>query len=265
MSADRPARVTTDLIVLYTFERPSDDIIRDRSGVGDPLDLRFDKAQGLTWRGDRLMVTSDVDNRLLGKMRPQRLQAEILRDAMLAVSGTLNRQMCGPGFKPPISSEAMVARNTKDPYPAKVEDSAALRRRSVYMFHKRVVPYPLLQAFDKPDAQQSCNRRDPTTVAPQALALLNDQFVRTVALDFADRLIKEAGAEPPPWIDLAYQLALGRSPSESERTASLEFVQTQIKERSGRSPQTAAEEIRRRALADLCQAWFSLNEFLYID
>ena len=210
-------------------------------------------------------VTSDPDNRLLWKMRPQKLQAEILRDAMLAVSGTLNRQTYGPGFKPPISSEAMVARNTKDPYSAKVEDSAAVRRRSVYMFHKRVVPYPLLQAFDKPDAQQSCNRRDPTTVAPQALALLNDPFVRTVTLDFADRLIRESGAEPPQWIDRGYQLALAQSPSESERTASLEFVQIQITERSGRSPQTAVDEIRRRSLADLCQAWFSLNEFLYID
>jgi hypothetical protein len=127
------------------------------------------------------------------------------------------------------------------------------------------VPNPLLQAFDKPDAQQSCNRRDPTTVAPQALALLNDQFVRTVSLDFADRLLKEAGAEPMAWIERGYQLALGRAPSNSERRASLEFVETQIKERTARSSKDSADEIRRRALADLCQAWFSLNEFLYID
>ncbi len=211
------------------------------------------------------VVNSDPDNRLLWKMRPQRLEAEVLRDAMLAVSGTLNLKQFGPGFKPPISSEAIVARNTKDPYPAKVEDSADVRRRSVYMFHKRVVPYPLLLAFDKPDAQQGCNRRDSTTVAPQALALLNDPFVRTVALDFADRLIKVAGDDPPQWIDRGYQLALGRSPSEFERSASLEFVQTQITERTRRSPKSPPDEHRRRALADLCQAWFSLNEFLYID
>ncbi len=219
---------------------------------------------------DRSLTTSaapaaDPDNRLLWKMRPQRLEAEALRDAMLAVSGTLNLRQFGSGFKPPISSEAIVARNTKDPYPAKVEDSADVRRRSIYMFHKRVVPYPLLQAFDKPDAQQSCNRRDPTTVAPQALALLNDPFVRAVALDFADRLIKESKEDPPRWIDRGSQLALGRSPSESERSASLEFVQTQINERTQRSPKSPPEEHRRRALADLCQAWFSLNEFLYID
>lgn len=207
----------------------------------------------------------DPTNRLLWKMRSQRLDAEILRDSMLAVSGTLNLRPYGPGFKPPISSEAIVARNTKDPYPRKVEDSAEVRRRSVYIFHKRVVPYPLLQAFDKPDAQQSCSRRDPTTVAPQALALLNDPFVRTAALGFADRLTREAGTEPAEWIERGYQLALGRLPTDSERSASLEFIQFQINERTTRSPKTPAAENRRRALADLCQAWFSLNEFLYID
>jgi len=210
-------------------------------------------------------ATTDPDNRLLWKRKPQRLEAEILRDSMLAVSGTLNRQMYGPGFKPSISPEAIVARNTKDPYPSKVDESAELRRRSVYLFHKRVVPYPLLQAFDKPDAQQSCNRRDPTTVAPQALALLNDSFVRGVSLDFADRLIHDLGTEPGPWVERGYQLALGRPPTATERTRSLEFVELQIRERSARSPQANPSEIRRRALADLCQAWFSLNEFLYID
>jgi mono/diheme cytochrome c family protein len=214
---------------------------------------------------DNAARRQDPDNRLLWRMRPQRLEAEILRDSMLAVSGTLNREMYGPGFKPPISSEAIVARNTKDPYPAKVDDSPAIRRRSIYMFHKRVVPYPLLQAFDKPDAQQSCNRRDPTTVAPQALALLNDSFVRQTSLAFADRLIRESGPEPQAWVEGGYRLSLGRAPGESEREASIEFVERQIKERSTRNPNDSADETRRRALADLCQAWFSLNEFLYID
>ncbi len=210
-------------------------------------------------------VTADPDNRLLWKRQPQRLEAEILRDSMLAVSGTLNLEAFGPGFKPPIANEAMLARNIKDPYPSDVKDSAAVRRRSVYMFHKRVIPNPLLQAFDKPDAQQSCNRRDPTTVAPQALALLNDQFVRTVSLDFADRLLKEAGIEPENCLDRGYQLALCRSPRETERLASLEFLKSQITERTTRDPKSSADEVRRRAMADWCQILFSLNEFLYID
>ena len=210
-------------------------------------------------------ASADPDNRLLWKRHPQRLEAEILRDSMLAVSGTLNLEAFGPGFKPPIADEAMLARNIKDPYPKDVKDSADVRRRSVYMFHKRVIPNPLLQAFDKPDAQQSCNRRDPTTVAPQALALLNDPFVRSVSLDFADRLLKEADNDPAKCIDRGYQLAVCRSPSDTERLASLEFLETQIKERTTREPKPSADEARRRALADWCQILFSLNEFLYID
>ncbi|MBC7820213.1 MAG: DUF1553 domain-containing protein, partial [Planctomycetaceae bacterium] len=208
---------------------------------------------------------ADPDNRLLWKMPLQRLEGEILRDSMLAVSGTLNAATYGPAVKPPIAAEAIVARNLKDAYPNKIEDGPAMRRRSVYLFHKRVVPYPLLQAFDKPDAQQSCGRRDNTTVAPQALALLNDQFVRRVSLDFAERLLKESGAEPAQWIERGYQLALARAPSEQERTAALTFVEGQLHERQKRATQTPVEEIRRQSLADLCQAFFSLNEFLYVD
>lgn len=215
--------------------------------------------------GSSVGMAVDPENRLLWKMRPQRLEAEALRDSMLMVSGTLNREPFGPAFKPPIPSEAMLARNIKDPYPANLQDSPAVRRRSIYLFHKRVVPYPLLQAFDKPDAQQSCGRRDQTTVAPQALALLNDPFVRTVSLDFADRLLKEAGNEPTKWVELAYLLGLGRTPRETELAASRALIETQIQERTQRQEKISAEEIRRRSLADFCQTLFSLSEFLYID
>ncbi len=208
---------------------------------------------------------NDPDNRLLWKMPLQRLEGEILRDAMLSVSGTLNTASYGPPVKPPIAAEAMLARNLKDPYPGKIEDSPALRRRSLYLFHKRVVPYPLLQAFDKPDALQSCGRRDTTTVAPQALALLNDPFVRKVSLEFADRLLKEAGSDPLPCVERGFGLALARAPTETERSASRAFWEEQQKERAKRSPQASAEAVRRQALADLCQAIFSLNEFLYVD
>src|SRR5207247_6730686 len=130
--------------------------------------------------------------RLLGRHRAQRIESEILRDSMLAVSGTLNLEMFGPAFKAPIAPEAIQARNMKDPYPKDLKESPATRRRSIYMFHKRVVQYPLMQAFDGPDAQASCGRRVNTTVAPQALALLNDRFVRYRACDLASRGVHEA-------------------------------------------------------------------------
>jgi hypothetical protein len=214
---------------------------------------------------NRADATRDIDNRLLSRMPLQRLEAEILRDSLLAVAGRLNDQLFGPAVRVPIAPEAMLARNLKDPYPADIADGPELRRRSIYLFHKRVVPHPLLMAFDKPDAQQSCSRRDRTTVAPQALALLNDQFVRAVATELADRLLQESGSEPVLWIDRGFQLALSRSPSEQERAAAIEFVSTQIQQRRGRDPQAADDQVRRLALADFCQVLFGLNEFIYVD
>lgn len=211
----------------------------------------------------------DPDNRLLWKMPIQRLEGEILRDSMLAVSGTLNLAAFGPAVKPPVAPEAMLARNLKDAYPDKIPDGPEQRRRSIYLFHKRVVPYPLLQAFDKPDAQQSCSRRDRTTVAPQALALLNDPFVRMIANEFADRLLKE-GDEPDNWIEQAYRLALARGPTETEQLAASRFITGQMSERrkhqAEATDEIASDEmLRKLAVADFCQVLFGLNEFLYVD
>ncbi|QEL17975.1 PSD1 and planctomycete cytochrome C domain-containing protein [Limnoglobus roseus] len=208
---------------------------------------------------------ADPDNRLLWRVRPRRLEAEVLRDALLAVGGTLNSEMYGPAFKAPIPADAMVARNVKSPYPLDIPDTAAVRRRSVYMFHKRVIPHPLLQAFDAPDAQQCAGQRATTTVVPQALTLLNDPFVRARASDFAGRLEKEPGAAAADRIDRAYGLAFGRPPTGAERSAGVEFLKAQERDRSARQPKAAPAEVRRLALTDYCQVLFGLNEFLYVD
>jgi hypothetical protein len=208
---------------------------------------------------------ADPDNRLLWRRRPRRLEAEVLRDAVLAVSGTLNLEPFGPAFKPPIPPEAVLARNTKDPYPPDAADSHATRRRSVYLFHKRVVPHPLLQAFDGPDAAVSCARRSTTTVAPQALALLNDRFFRDRAAGLARRLLAGGGAKPEVWIDRGFRLALSRPPEGGERAACVRFLERQVERRKARAPAQTPEEVRRNALTDFCQALFALNEFIYVD
>ena len=196
---------------------------------------------------DEAKAAIDPANRLLWRRRPLRLESESLRDSMLSVAGTLNPAMFGPGFKPPIPAEALQARNVKNPYPTKVKDSAETRRRSVYMFHKRVIQYPLMQAFDAPDAQTSCARRMNTTVAPQALALLNDPFVRLRAGEFAKRLEQGAG-DTDAQIRLAFQLCFGREPAPEEVASATQFL-------------TAP----KRSLTDFCQVLFGLNEFIYID
>ena len=193
------------------------------------------------------------------------MESEILRDSILAVSGTLNRQMFGPAFKAPVAPEAIQARNMTDPYPKDLKDTPATRRRSVYMFHKRVVQQPLMQAFDGPDAQASCGRRENTTVAPQALALLNDNFVRARAVDFAKRLEKERSTDLEAQVRLAWRLAVSREPAASELASATEFITTQFQRRSAREPAQPASELHQMALADFCQALFALNEFIYVD
>lgn len=205
----------------------------------------------------------DPTNRLHWRRRPQRLEAEIIRDTVLQVSGKLNLQPFGPAFKPPIPAEAMLARNTKDPYPTEARDTSETSRRSVYMFHKRVVQHPWMQAFDAPDASVSCSRRNHTTVAPQALALMNDRFLRDRASDFAQRLWAESQL-PDDWVTRGYWLAISRQPTDEERGACLQFLEDQQARRTAQ-PSAGADEIRLLALTDLCQALFGLNEFIYVD
>ncbi|MDC0325212.1 PSD1 and planctomycete cytochrome C domain-containing protein [bacterium] len=207
------------------------------------------------------MASIDPDNRLLWRQRPARLEAEILRDAMLSIAGSLNLEALGPSFKPPIQKEAMQARNVKNPYPKEVKDSSGTRRRSIYMFHKRVVQYPLMQAFDAPDAQQSCGRRMNTTVAPQALALLNDPFVRLRAGELASRIQHESEDDLESQVERAFHLALNRDPDVEELNESRLFLKNQTDERVQRGDVNGALS----ALTDFCHALFGLNEFIYID
>lgn len=212
---------------------------------------------------DAAKAKIDPENRLLWRRPLTRLESEVLRDAMLAVSGSLNLQMHGPAFKPPIAEEAMQARNLKSPYPKNAADEPATRRRTVYMFHKRVIQYPLMQAFDGPDATASCGERNRTTVATQALAILNDGFVRRRAEDFADRLLA-ASQNTHGQVRQSYEFAFARAPSDRELKAAVTFIESQLAVRQSRGPD-ALDRNRRLALADYCQALFGLNEFLYVE
>lgn len=207
----------------------------------------------------------DPENNFLWRRRPQRLESEVLRDGMLAVAGTLNVEMFGPGVKPPIPGEAMQARNVKDPYPQNLKDTAETRRRSIYMFHKRVVQYPLMLAFDAPDAQVSCGQRVNTTVAPQALAMLNDPFVRLRSEEFAQRLSREVGSDVNAQFRLAFQLGLARQPSDDELSVAQAFLTEQTAARRSHDTKLTGEAASTLALTDFCQMLFSFNEFIYVD
>jgi hypothetical protein len=206
----------------------------------------------------------DPENRLLWRRQPRRLEAEALRDAMLLAAGNLNLKPYGPAFKPPIPKDVMVARNIQAPYLAEPAESPNVLRRSVYMFHKRVIPHPLMELFDRPAASQSCGRRQETLVAPQALALLNDPFVRSQAEEFAERLIQER-QETASRVRLALETSLARPPEETELAEACEFISARAADRQRREAGVDRAEAYRAALADYCQVLFGLNEFLYID
>jgi hypothetical protein len=132
------------------------------------------------------------------------------------------------------------------------------------MFHKRVIPHPLMELFDRPASSQSCGRRDVTLVAPQALAILNDPFVRRQAEAFSERLIGEC-EETSSHVRLAFETSLARLPKDEELAAGSDFIRVRQADRQRREAGLPREETYRAALADYCQVLFGLNEFLYID
>ena len=167
----------------------------------------------------------DFTNRNWWKFPRRRLDSESLRDAMLQVSGQLNLKMGGPSFYPRMTREALegLSRKSGDWQESGANDRA---RRSVYMMTKRSRLLPLMTTFDFRDSTVSCGQRDVTTVAPQALALLNNQFVHAQSEALAKRLAKWT-SDPAEQVRLAWNLAFNRFPSQSELGQALEHLRLQ--------------------------------------
>lgn len=217
-------------------------------------------------RFDPAAAKADPEDRLLWRRQPLRLEAEAVRDSLLAVSGCLNSQMYGPGVHPRVHPDAIYKTESKygELWPANVTDGPATWRRSVYVFVKRSNPMPFIQVFDQPETVSSCGQRAVSTVAPQALALMNDQFAREQAAHFAGRARSEGGADRSAQIKRAYALALGRPPRPTELDRSLAFLGRQDRHyRRGNAPLRIGDP--DPGLTDFCQALMSLNEFVYVD
>jgi hypothetical protein len=179
---------------------------------------------------------ADPANLLFGRREVRRLEAEAIRDALLAAAGILDRRMYGPG----TLEEGMT-------------------RRSIYFFIKRSRLIPMMQVFDAPEPLLSAGSRPTTTVAPQALLFLNSPHVRRWAGAFGARLSE--APTPEAAAELGYRLALARAPSEGERAAAAEFLRAQ--EASYR--RAGAADAAARARTDFAHALFCLNEFIYVD
>src|SRR5262249_22518764 len=163
-------------------------------------------------------------------MNPLRMEGEALRDNMLAVSGSLVRELGGPMVRVPLEPEVyelIFTEGEPDGLWPVTPDSRAHHRRSIYLFAKRNVRLPMLEAFDQPDTLTSCPARAVSTYAPQALILLNGPLVQQQSKVFAARLLRECGPGNGRHVERAFRLALGRSPSEAEARMAREFLDTQ--------------------------------------
>ena len=207
----------------------------------------------------------DATNRYFWRMNRQRMDAEQLRDSILEVSGALNLKMGGRPVIPPLTNEEKSGMWALNQWPAAM-DPAEHNRRSVYLYVKRSFPFPMLTIFDEPESSTSCPRRDSTTVAPQALAMMNSEFMVQNANQFAERVQKEHPGDAAAWIRSAWQLALNRAPSQSEAEQALRFLNGDAPGPSGVAAKPAAPSgSAAGTMAELCLVLMNTNEFLYID
>jgi hypothetical protein len=191
--------------------------------------------------GNPTGAAADADTRLLWRYPPRRLDAEAIRDSILAASGRLDLTAGGPGFDTFKPNDNYVR-----VYDPKDRFGPAEWRRMVYQFKPRLQPDGTFGAFDCPDAGQSAPRRNTSTTPLQALNLMNSPFVVEQAQYFAERVAREAGEEPAHQVRRAFGLAFGRAPDEGEVGASVELV-------------------RHHGLPALCRALLNANEFVYVN
>ena len=185
---------------------------------------------------------ADADNRLLWRMTPRRIEAEALRDAMLAVAGKLNPKRGGPGYV----DVKMNNLNGTMYYTPFDFDKPELNRRTVYRFSPRGQRSALLDSFDCPDPSGAAPRRSVTTTPLQALSLLNNAFVIRLSKHFAARVRESAGDEVDTQVKEAYRLAFAKAPHADDVAP-------------------AAELVREHGLESLCRALFNANEFVIVE
>jgi hypothetical protein len=196
---------------------------------------------------------SDPENEWLSRQNPRRLIAEQLRDALLAVSGSLKLEHAGgPPVWPDLPPEILQANpaflddnetKTKGWYPSPKTNQNV---RSVFLIQKRTVRVPFMETFDLPENSVSCARRNESIVAPQALSLLNSSLTVEASRALANRVQREAGDDLAKQVERAFAVALQRAPDKDERRACVELA-------------------HQRSLAELCRALLNLNEFIYVD
>lgn len=293
------ARVLVNRFWLNHFGRGLVTTPADFGALGQPpshpelLDWLADDFMAGGWklkRLHRLIVTStayrqssehraeldavDPENRFLGRMPARRLQAEMLRDALLATSGRLSAKMFGPPvpITPDDVGQIVVGADTRDssgrPTGKVVDLGEDEFRRSIYVQVQRSKPLGLLETFDAPTMSPNCEQRASSTNAPQSLMLMNNAFVLQQADAMAERIKREVGSDLSAQFQRAWQMAFCRAPSASQLQAGVVFLGEQtaiITANPPADPQAKSSAPEQVALSNVCQALVMSNGFLYVD
>ena len=202
---------------------------------------------------------SDPANRLLARFPRRRLDAESIRDAILVACGALNHESGGPGVSPPLPQELVATlKSGQWKTSSQISDH---HRRSIYIFARRNLRYPLFATFDRPAANCSCAIRVPSTTAIQSLLLMNSSITMDASERLASLCFNRHPVDQSSQTQEVYQRILSRNPDKQEQIDCLQFLSNQAKLlEQEKEPQPALA-----ALTDLCRAMFNCNEFLYVD
>jgi len=218
------------------------------------------------------IAKADPENKLLAVFPRQRLEAEEIRDSLLAASGKLEDSVGGPSVFPPVPANL----GAGDKWQVS-KDTSDQNRRSLYIFTRRSVPYPLLQTFDMASAQQVHSKRDVTTTPLQALALFNSDLVFEWSQALAGRVIREAGTDESAQLDRLYEILFARKPDDAEKAALKDFLGNQEKAivekalsgkfavsvPTGLKDAKVLNPVRAAAFVDLVHTVANSNEFSY--
>ena len=234
---------------------------------------------------------TDADDRLLGHFPLRRLDAEAVRDAILATAGMLNPKPFGPPV--PVMDDdagmAVIGKANRDGAGYKLGEegvpAAEAARRSVYVQVRRSKPLAVLDAFDRATTEPNCEARVSTTATPQSLLLLNNEFTLAQAGHFAGRVKKDAGDDVRKQVARAWKLAFGADPSAAEVDRAVAFIAAEAKlfeaapaaappaknaaaptkVKAPAAPAAPPPSAADRALAAFCQVLLMSNRFLYVE
>ena len=201
---------------------------------------------------------ADPGNTLLWHMRLRRLESEVIRDSILAVSGRLNTAMDGPPVPVRAAADGSVTVRREE-----LRHPSEEYRRSIYLLARRNFQLSTLTVFDRPSVSTGCQQRETSAVPLQSLMMLNDGFNLQQAELLAKRVSRVGGLSHPEQIERAFRLVLTRKPNESERRVLLDLHQRQSETLAVDG--VPAPDVPRRALVHVCHALMNTSEFLYVE